>query len=1022
MRQRLVFLCSIWLTLYTTLSWAQQEVTINGTVTDSENNPIIGATVIIKGTTVGTTTDLDGTYRLKASPDQTLQFSYVGMQPQEIVVGNQTLIDVHMLDGEILEEVVVIGYGMIKKSDLTGAVSSMRAKDLMTNINTSVAGALQGKIPGVSVTNVSGEPGKGMSITVRGITSLTNNDPLYVIDGVYGDLHMIDPADIASIEVLKDASAAAIYGSRAASGVVLVSTHTGRKNTAAKLDLNVYTGIQQISKKLDVMNAAEWMNFLREKGQGAHLDGSRYAQSVSGKGTDWQDELYQSALMYKANIGIGGGSENAVYNTSVGYLSQEGIMRNTNYEAFTARMKTEFSFLNNRLKIGESLYFKSGKGTGYSDHSTVQDALRMSPIVPVYDNARETGWGAVEDWMNNMSNCVGSTYTNSNWGNDNRKSLDILFNGYLQLEILEGLQYKLNFSLDQSQINNRAYRKVFDFGAGGSNQLPDLSENSSHYKTWVLENTLHYDKTFDKHMVSALVGYSAQKYKIRNLSAMREELPVGTSVIGAGSASLQSNNGSAYHSGLLSFFGRVMYSYDSRYMLSASIRRDGSSKFEDGHRYGNFPSFSLGWNIHNEAFAEEWRSVVSELKLRASYGKLGNQQISDYMTKRTLSSSINYVQGDQWWLGNITGNNWVSPSDLTWETTETANIGLDASFLNGRLSLTADAFIQETKDVLMPVSMPGSAGLDGSPTLNAGTIQNKGFELAITHRHTVGEIYYSITANMSSISNKVKKITVGNEQEIGGYNPQGLGTITWFNIDEPMGVFRVIQTDGIFQSQAEVDAYRNVNGDLIQPAAQPGDIRFIDYNKDGAINDADRQTVGKPLPDVAFGLRGSVEWRGLDLNFFFDGMVGNSIYNFTRYRLENMEKYENYSKDILKAWTPGNTRTDVPRWSKMGDEVDPNKNARVNSDRWIEKGDFLRLKTLEIGYTLPKELTGKMMIDRLRLYTAMENLFTLTGYSGYTPDLGYTDNNTSYTALARGTDHGRYPQARTISFGMQIGF
>lgn len=728
--------------------------------------------------------------------------------------------------------------------------------------------------------------------------------------------------------------------------------------------------------------------------------------------------------MYKANLGISGGSENSVYSTSVGYLNQEGVMINTRYEAFTARMKSEYSFLNDKLKIGESLYFKSGKGTGFSDHSTVQDALRLSPIVPVHDESRPTGWGAVEDWMNNMSNPVGSMHTNSSWGRNNRKSLEVLFNGYLQAELYDGLKYKLNFSLDQSQHNYRSYRDIFDFGSGGSNTLPDLEEGTEHYKTWVLENTLNYDKIFGKHSISALAGYSSQRTTFRDLYAKREELSVGTSVINAGSASLQSTSGSAYREGLVSMFGRVMYSFDSRYMLSASIRRDGSSKFEDGHRYGNFPSFSAGWNIHNESFAEGMKNIVSELKLRASYGKLGNQQIKNYMTKRTLSSSINYVQGDQWWLGNITGNSWVSPSDLTWETTETTNIGLDASFLNGRLSLTADAFIQETKDILMPISMPSSSGLSGSPTLNAGTIQNKGIELAITHRNTIGEVYYSLTANMSAISNKVKKITVGDEEgiEIGGYNPQGLGTITWFVVGEPMGVFRVIKTDGIFQSQAEIDAYRNKDGDLIQPEAQPGDIRFVDANNDGTITDADRQTVGKPMPDVSFGLRGSVEWRGLDMNFFFDGMVGNSIYNFTRYRLENMEKYENYSKDVLNAWTPNNTNTDMPRWSKIGDAVDPNKNARANSDRWIEKGDFLRLKTLEIGYTLPKELTQRILLDRVRFYTVMENLFTITGYKGYTPDLGYIDNNTSYSALARGTDHGRYPQARTISFGIQLGF
>lgn len=1015
MKKRISFLLVFFVVALVT--FAQQGLTITGNVVEaSTNEPMPGVTVKVEGKTTATATDINGNYSITVDRGDVLSFSFLGMQTFSVTVTSDNPINVQLKDDNVLlDQVVVIGYGTVKKSELTGAVSSIGSKDLMADVATSAAGALQGKIPGVSVSNITATPGEGMSITVRGITSLNSNDPLYVIDGVYGDINLIDPADIQSIEVLKDASAAAIYGSRAASGVVLITTKSGRKNTPAKLDLNVYAGIQQISKKLDVMNAPEWVNFMKNNGYAENIERSRYAGSYKGNGTNWQDELYQTAAVYKANLNISGGSESSVYSASVGYLNQEGIMKNSGYDALNVRLKNEFSFLDGRLKIGESLVFKTDKRRGSSDHATVQDALRLSPVIPVYDSEHPLGgWGHVEEWMNNMGNPVGSTTVNV----DNRKRMEVLFNAYAQIELFAGLKYKLNFGLNQAQQNNKTITGVYDFGRGGKNDLPDLSESSRNYKTWLLEHTLNYDRTFGKHTVSGLLGYSAQKNKERGISAARLDLPLGTDAIGAGPSDQASNGGSAYNSGLLSYFGRVMYSYDSRYMLSASVRRDGSSKFEDGHRWGSYPSFSLGWNIHNESFATGMRTVVDELKLRVSYGKLGNQNIDDYLTKRLLSQYMNYVQGTQWWMGGITGSAWVSPRDLTWETTETSNIGLDATFLGGKLAVTADAFIQKTKDVLMPVSMPASTGLTGTPTMNAGTIENKGFEMAITHRNNVGKVYYSLTGNMSTISNKVKKITVGNERELEGYKPQGLGTITWFKTGEPMGVFRLIKTDGIFQSQAEIDEYKRQNNMNEGFKAEPGDIRFVDYNGDGQINDDDRQTVGKPLPDVSFGLRGNVEWNGFDANFFFDGMVGNSIYNFTRYRMENMLVVENFSKDVLGAWTSSNPSSSMPRFGGNSN------NARVNSDRWLEKGDFLRLKTFEIGYTLPKVLTQKVSLDKVRIYALFDNLFTITGYKGYTPDIGYNpnDNNQSgYSALTRGTDHGRYPQARAFSFGVQIG-
>lgn len=1029
MKKRINFLLVFFVIALTV--FAQQSLTITGKVVEASTNEAMpGVTVKVEGKTTAAATDINGNYTITAERGDVLTFSFLGMQSFSVTVASDAPIDVQLRDDNILlDQVVVIGYGTIKKSDLTGAVSSIGSKDLMADVATSAAGALQGKVPGVAVTNSAGNPGRGMSITVRGITSLTNNDPLYVIDGVYGDINLIDPSDIQSIEVLKDASAAAIYGSRAASGVVLVTTKSGRKNMPTKLDVNIYAGIQQISKKLDVMNASDWTGFLSSRSDdlAKQIAASPYSQKYGNSGgTNWQDELYRSAAMYKANMNISGGSETSIYSASVGYLSQDGIMDNTGYTSLNVRLKNEFSFLNDKLKIGESLIFKSSKRNGADDHSTVQDALRMPSVVPVHDEDIDFGWGGVEDWMNNLGNPVGWM----NVSNFTYKTMDLLFNAYAQVELFDGLRYKLNFGLNQTQLNDKEYTGAYDFRRS-DNKLPDLWEKNNHKKTWLLENTLNYDKTFGKHTVSGLLGYSAQRNSERYITAQRLDLPFGTNSINAGPSDQASNSGEYFRSGLASVFGRAMYSYDSRYMLSASIRRDGSSKFADGHRWGSFPSFSAGWNIHNESFASGIRNVVDELKLRASYGKLGNQNIKDYTTQRGISTGMNYVQGSQWWMGGITGNKWVSPENLTWETTETYNIGLDATFLGGKLALSADAFMQQTKDVLMPVSMPGSAGMTGNPIMNAGTIENKGFEMAVTHRNHIGRVYYSLTGNMSTVSNKVKKITVGNEQELEGYNPQGLGTVTWFKVGEPMGVFRVIKTDGIFQSRAEIDAHRDKDGSQIQPDAEPGDIRFVDYNGDGVINDNDRQTVGKPIPDVAFGFRANVEWNGFDANLFFDGMIGNSLYNFPRYRTEGMLVLENYSKDVLGAWTAANPSNSMPRWARglpdpndpTGEKkkTDPNNNARANSDRWIEKGDFLRLKTLEIGYTLPKSITQKISLERVRFYTLFDNLFTITGYKGYTPDLGYNDNNSAYEALSRGADHGRYPLARSFSFGIQIG-
>lgn len=990
-------------------SWAQQVITVKGTVKDKENNPLSGVSVVIKGSPGGTMTNTDGSFSINAAQGKVLVFSYVGLQKTEVTVGNSSTIQVVMEDDDQLNEVVVVGYGTVKRKDLTGAISSLTGKEMQADVARSTSGALQGRIAGVSVSNVSGQPGAGMSINIRGLSSLGSNTPLYVIDGVYGDINMVDPSDIASLEVLKDAAAAAIYGSRAANGVVLITTKGGKKNTAATINTSVYTGVQKIAKKLDVLNAQQWKTIMNQSG---YLP--KEAIDYQGLGTNWQDEVYRTAPITKANVGITGGSETSTYNVSAGYINQEGILINSGYEAFNVRTKNTFSFFNNHFRVGNTLLLTTAEKK--DNRLTITDALRQNPLMPVYDANQLGGYAGILPWMKNMDNPVGASRLFDNQLN----KTDILLNAYAEADLgIEGLKYKLNFGYNRNNGRNYNYNAPYNFGSGAVQSK--LSESAYFNNQWLIENTLHYDRTFNKHTVSALLGYSAQENSNRSFGAGRSDIPFGTNSIGAGATTQQTTSGSLQEFSLVSLFSRVMYSYDSRYMLSASVRRDGSSRFADGHRYGVFPSVSVGWNIMNENFFGSLKNTVNELKIRASYGVLGNQEIGNYATQNISSAGINYIQGGTWWMGSNTGVTWVSPKNLTWEETKTSNVGLDGSFFKGKLSLTADYYVQETDNVLLSIAMPGSTGINGSPTMNAGVIQNKGFELLLNHKNTVNEITYNIGVNLSTVRNKVKEITVGSsKQEFGGYNPQGEGTITWAKVGDPIGAFYLIKTAGIFQTDAEAQAHKTPAGKVIQPNAKAGDIRFIDFNGDGQITDDDRQYAGSPFPDFSYGIRGSIAYKGFDLGVFFDGMQGNKIYNYTRVRMESMNEFTNFGTNVLNAWTPSNTNTDVPRFTQQ----DENKNSRRVSDRWLEDGSFTRLKTIELGYTFSNELVSKIHVRDLRLFASMDNVFVATKYKGYTPDLGQNDdqNGGGSSTMSRGTDHGRFPSARTVIFGLQLNF
>ena len=691
MRRKVQFLLFLFLCL-TSIPLAAQNIEVKGMVTEAATNePLPGVTVRVKGKDAGTVTSMDGKFTVKVNKGDILVFSTIGMKSIERTISSNAPINVSMEEDNVaLEQVVVIGYGTVKKSHLSGAVSSVGTKELNGAVATNAGTALQGKIAGVSVASTSGDPNEGMTINVRGISSLSNNDPLYVIDGSFGDLSMVDPSDIASIEVLKDAAAAAIYGSRAAGGVVLVTTKSGRKDMPTKLDINFFTGFSQTPKTLNVFNGEEYSRFARYYNLAADGYGTEIGSvPFIGAGTDWQDIMLRTAMTYKANANISGGSKTASYSASASYLNREGILRNTSHESYNIRLKSDYSFLDNRLIIGESMIVRLSKGEGNINQDTMGEILRFPSVVPVFDPTNPTGWGTSADI--NLPN----PYAYYNTVNKNNEKTQIFLNAYLQAEVIKGLKYKLNLGLRKDHTKSRTYTGTYDLGTYGKNDAPDLSEGSSDYESWVLENTLNYDKEFGKHNLAAMVGYSAQKDKSYGLNGSNADIPEFIETM-TGNVKSMTASSSLNELALVSLFGRIMYSYDDRYLVSASIRRDGSSRFKKGHQFGSFPSVSIGWNISREKFFKPLENVFDQFKLRFSYGKLGNQQMDKYYpTISVVSDGMNYLQGNNIWFGQLPNVTAVSPADLTWESTETFNAGLDLSLLNGKLTLTADAYVKK---------------------------------------------------------------------------------------------------------------------------------------------------------------------------------------------------------------------------------------------------------------------------------------------------------------------------------------
>lgn len=987
----------------------QQAKTVTGTVTDVSGEPIIGANIRIKGTTTGTITDIDGNFSIEAEPQSVIEVSYIGYLTQETVINNQKSIRFLLKeDTKTLDEVVVIGYGVQKKADLTGSVANINTEKLNTQSNANIGQALQGKIAGVDIVSQGGAPGSGTRIMVRGIGTLNNASPLYIVDGMYmNSIDHINPNDIASIDVLKDASSAAIYGSRAANGVIIVTTKEG-SNTEGKpiIDLSVNLGISTASKFLDMLDAKGWAEVTTIARQAIGKPALDMATDLANKpDNDWQDIMFRPALMQNYNLSVKGGGKYSTYYTGLGYFNQDGIVKGTNYQRYNIQSKNDYK--RGIFSAGTNLIISFSHDKPLHQElrgGMIGTILQSVPTLEKYDDTREGGYGGTYGDVVNIPHPL--AIIDDNIMDRYNENVKIFANLYAQIELFKGLKYKLNLTPDFFFERYKNYLNKYDFGLA-TNSITQLTERQRRRRNILVENLLTFDRTFGEHKISALAGYTYQDSRFRHIQAYGEGLPQGLEEIDAATTN-RSNEGNSWRSVLTSILGRVFYSYQNKYLFTATIRRDGSSKFGKNNRYGYFPSFSLGWNVAEEKFMENvhW---LDQLKLRGGYGVLGNQEIDNYQYSSTITTGINYPDGNGGLLQGAFPKNFANP-DIKWEETAMTNVGIDFMAFNNRLSLTADYYVKNTKDILLTVPIPISSGGANDPIRNAGKIRNNGFEFNLGWMDQPNpDISYGI--NLIGSFNKNKVIAMGSESGSikGGSTNQNI-TTSETKAGYPIGGYWLISTAGYFNSQEEVDAYAK-DGKKIQPAAEPGDIKFVDANNDGVINDDDRVFQGSPFPDFTFALNGNMRYKNFDLSIGLQGVLGNKIYNATRQTLEDVTKGSNFLASCLDYWTPENKNASHPRltWD------DPNRNTRAESDRYLENGSYLRLRSVQLGYTFP-QTWFKGAIQHARVYINAENLFTITSYSGYSPDVNA--DNANY----RGFDNFIYPTNRTFMLGLNVTF
>jgi TonB-dependent starch-binding outer membrane protein SusC len=1011
------------LLLLANLSLMAQQI-ITGVVKDTGGAPLSGVSVVVKGTTVGALTGIDGKYSLTLPAGATtLNFSFIGMESQEITIGKSTQINVTMTQQAVgLDEVVVVAYGTQKRGTVTGAISSVTSDKITALPVSGLDQALQGRAAGVTVIN-NGAPGFDATIRVRGISTVNDANPLFVVDGVVAtSISNISPSDIESIEVLKDASTTAIYGSLGSNGVIMVTTKKGKAGNVV-VNLESYYGVQYSDARYHVMNSAQYKEYATGGAftTPAVYSNPTYAARTTAAETNWQDQIYQKGPMQNYDLSISGGNENSTFRLSTGYLNQQGIVIRTGLERYNFRANSDFK--KGRFKIGENLSLSYTNQAPLADNggrSLLEHAIKMAPYLPVRNPDNLGGFQGPTSAIDGQDaeNPVRIMELNSR----EQKTLYILGNLYGEVELFKGLKFRTNLGLqDQRIVNNQFFPSFNDDNLGGNTHqstFATIVKNQAVYNSFLFTNNLTYNVTLAaKHNfeVLALTEYSSVHSTVENASS-HNTITDKVEQLSNTDASISSGSIDYYR---ISYLGRLNYNYDGKYLFSASIRKDASSRFGENNRWGTFPSVSLGWNIAKEAFLSDVGSL-SNLKLRASWGIAGNDKISDYAYSSSLTSNMYYVINNAAVVGTTPAG--AANPDLKWEETTMTNIGLDLGLFKNRFTLSAEYYRNKSDDLLMLVPLPLSIGdFSGTISKNAGSMNTNGFELQFGYNDFEGDFQWSASLNLGTFKNEVKSL--GGATYISGFSFEG-EDLNRCQVGQPAFFFYGWKFDGIFQSDAEAASYMGGTEKALN-SATAGDFRIVDTNGDGKITAADRTNIGNPFPKMTVGLDLNASYKGFDLNLFISGVYGNKLYNTNIYDLQAMPRLFNAGVEVLNRWTPTNPSNTIPRAGAVA------SNAQASS-RFVEDGAYTKLKNITVGYTVPERVLNNKL-GKLRIYVSAQNMICITNYSGLDPEVGrYLTSGTSLGQIgapqttsqnyANGIDVGNYPIPKSIIGGIQITF
>ena len=1025
------------------VAWAQ-DVAVHGRVVDNAGQPLPGVNIVVDGTTIGTVTDMDGNYTISAPRGASLVYTFIGYNENRVEMEdgrNRYDVTLNEMISD-LSEIVVVGYGVQKKSVVTASIAKVGADDLSGTTPVRVDNALKGMASGVTVTSASGQPGAAAQIRIRGIGTINNSDPLYIVDGmpIEGGIDYLNPSDIESIEVLKDAASGAIYGTRAANGVIMVTTKGGKKGKVT-VNYSFTGGLSSPWKHRDVLNATEYAVRMNE-GLINNGEAPIYDDPYSlGEGTDWQDELFNdNAPSQSHELSISGATDRVNYYISMGYNHQEGIVGGdrdrSNYRRLTLRSNTSYVLFDSTSERDWLGKFTLGTNISYARihsknidansqwGSALGSALYLSPTLkPTVSGdeakAQADKYGSqymLYDGDGRMYTIPGSSYLEMNnplamlsLPGDDNWSHKIVANLSADLEIGWGVKYRFTYGADLSFWGADGYTPLYYLSGNNRATISNAHQSSDRGTVWQLENVLTWDKTFGKHAINLVAGQSAMQNtgkslygNVQNLKDMNKPY-MNNSSAEQSRGEMSASGGPTYEHTLSSYFFRASYNYDERYMAQITVRRDGSSRFGANNRYATFPSFSLGWNVLNEPYvsAPDW---LCNVKLRGSWGKNGNDNIGDFTYAAWTASPYNSVIGSGETVVNGVQAGALANPDLKWEESIQTDLGLDLGFFSNSLTFSFDWYKKKTSGMIIEMPIPNYVGAD-APLGNVGDMENTGVEIEIGYKWKAGPVSMHAKGNASFLKNTLTNLgNTSGSLELD--NMQNTGTITRASNGEPFPYFYGYKTAGIFQNVAEVANYKNAKGEMIQPDAVPGDVRFVDVDGDGKITAADRTKIGKGMPDWTYGLTIGADWNGIDFMVLFQGTAGNDIYDATRRTDVSPANLPSY---MLNRWTGEGTSNKYPR-HVVGD----GKNWQ-SSDLYVTDGSYFRLKNIQLGYTLPRALTNKIFIDRLRVFVGAENLLTLTKYAGFDPEI-------SSGGTSLGVDYGVYPQSRTFNFGANISF